>query len=130
MITRSRWLNRVCAVMPIRPYLVGPLARLGERAVDVVDEAEDALAQVFHGGKTAAFEQATDQDTEPDFKLVEPRGMLRRINKADAVRRIGQVHHAGLGGMEDAAVPLFYRAAGDSPGWRPPTRPETRTYEY
>src|SRR5262245_41738388 len=68
----------------------GPAKRLGPNLVEVVDEVEDLGAQVLLGGKAASADNAADQDTEPNLNLIQPRGVLGGVNKADAMAGVGQ----------------------------------------
>src|SRR5437588_11072188 len=68
----------------------GPLERLGKGAVEVGDEGFDARLQVVLGGEAGAAQQLAHEDGEPDLDLVEPRGMLGREVKADAVAGVAQ----------------------------------------
>ena len=49
-------------------------------------------------------EESTGQDTEPDFDLVEPRAMLRGVDKADAVGGILEEDGARGHGLQDALL--------------------------
>src|SRR5687768_9598349 len=68
---------------------IGPLERLRHSSIEVLDEVDQCLTQLLDGVETGAFEQAPNQDTKPNLDLIEPGGMLRGIDKADPVARIG-----------------------------------------
>src|ERR671917_2321075 len=68
---------------------IGPLERLGHSSIEVLDEVDQRLMQLLDGIETGAFEQAPNQDAKPNLDLIEPGGMLRGIDKADPVVRIG-----------------------------------------
>src|SRR5579859_851631 len=85
-----------------RPSRVGPAERLGEDIVEVVDELCDARAQVFERSETGSLEQATRQDGEPDFDLVQPRAVARCVDEANPVSRVLEERAARLLRLEDA----------------------------
>src|SRR5947199_8580512 len=68
----------------------GPFEGLGHHLVEVLNEVQNLRSQVFLGGKTAAADDAPDQDAEPDLHLVQPRAVLRRVDEADAVAGVLQ----------------------------------------
>src|ERR1700681_1091196 len=91
---------------PKRPTRVGPTEWLREHVVEVVDELRDAGAQVLEGGEAGALEQAPRQDGEPDFDLVQPRAVARRVDEANPVGRVLQKLPARLLRLEDAGLAL------------------------
>ena len=68
---------------------IGPLKRLGHSSIEVLDEVNQRLMQLLDGVETGAFEQAPHQDAKPNLDLIEPGGMLRGIDQAEPVARIG-----------------------------------------
>ena len=80
------------------PFLI--LATSGDKGIDcsprgdpagfvkVVDEVPDALLEFLYGCKTGSFKQSSHEDRKPTFNLVEPGGMLGRIDKANTMRFI------------------------------------------
>src|SRR5215217_6374902 len=85
--------------------LIGPLERLGG-AIVVVDEGQDAGGEVVDGGEGAATEELARQDREPDFDLIEPGAVVRRVVEDDAMGGIGQESGAGLARGQDAGLAL------------------------
>lgn len=73
-----------------RPSPIGPFERFGQCAVEVLDEVQNSLAQFLGGSKGGALEQAAHQNAEPHLDLIEPRTMLRRVDKSDAMFRAGK----------------------------------------
>ncbi len=55
---------------------VGPFERFG-RLIVASDEVEDRLLQLVETGKMVGLEELALQQTEPDFDLIEPRGVFR-----------------------------------------------------
>lgn len=78
--------------------MISPFERFRHRAIKVVDECHDFLFQIIYGGEVATFEQFTHQDAEPDFDLVHPGGMLRRV-----------VENRSMGGLSQEGGPSFLR---------------------
>ncbi len=89
-----------------RPSRVGPAERLGENVVEVVDELQHARAQVFERSEARALEQATRQDGEPDFDLVQPGAVARCVDEANPVGRVLEKRAARLLRLEDAGLEL------------------------
>src|SRR5258706_2076681 len=89
-----------------RPSRVGPAERLGEDIVEVVDELRDACAQVLEGSEARPLEQATRQDGEPDFNLVQPRAVARCVNEANPMSRVLEKCAARLLRLEDTGLAL------------------------
>src|SRR4051794_28808886 len=85
----------------------GPLERLGQDFVEVVDEVEDLGAQVFLGGEAATADDAAGQDAEPDLHLVEPRAVLGRVNKANTMAGVAEELLAALQGLQHPALALL-----------------------
>ena len=54
------------------------------------DEALDPLLEMLLGREVAAAEEFAHQDREPNFDLIEPRGVLGRELESDAVTGIAQ----------------------------------------
>ena len=73
----------------------GPAEGLGHGSIEVGDERFDFGAQRFLAGEIAATEELSRQDGEPDFDLVEPRGMSGREVKGDAMLGLTQEGGAG-----------------------------------
>src|SRR2546430_17446979 len=69
---------------------VSPTERPCHGSVEVGDELLDFGAQGFLAGETGATEELSHQDGEPDFDLVEPRGVPRREMEGDAVLGLRQ----------------------------------------
>jgi hypothetical protein len=68
----------------------GPLEWLGQDFIEVGDEAVDFVFEVLGRGEGSAAQNLAGEDGEPEFDLVEPRGMLWRKMEADAVIGIAQ----------------------------------------
>jgi hypothetical protein len=49
---------------------VGPFEGFGHRAIEVVDELQNPLAQLVHGAEAGSFQQLANQDTEPNLNLI------------------------------------------------------------
>src|SRR5262249_60679646 len=73
-----------------RPGRIHPVDGLGHRAVEVVDEAQDPLLQVFQRAEAGPPQQFPDQDAEPDLYLVQPRAVLGRVHEPDPVAGVAQ----------------------------------------
>src|SRR5262249_21877306 len=88
--TRSReWLSGRVRLEE-RPGRIHPVDGLGHRAVEVVDEAQDPLLQVFQRAEAGPPQQFPDQDAEPDLYLVQPRAVLGRVHEPDPVAGVAQ----------------------------------------
>jgi len=74
---------------------VGRAEGLGHCSVEVGDELFDFGAQRFLAGEIAATEELSHQDREPDFDLVEPRGVSGREVEGDAMLGLTQQGGAG-----------------------------------
>src|SRR2546430_8455430 len=87
-----------------RPTRVGPSEWFGEHVVEVLDKRRHASAQVLERGKARALEQSTRQDGEPDFYLVQPRAVTRRVDEANPMGRVLQKRATRLLRLEDAGL--------------------------
>jgi hypothetical protein len=58
-------------------------ARLG--TIPMSDEAEDVLSERCHALETAVAQDTALKDAEPDLDLIDPGGMQRRVDKAEAM---------------------------------------------
>src|ERR1051325_5067614 len=85
---------------------VGPAEGLGHGSVEVGDELLDFGAQGFLAGEITATEELSHQDREPDFDLVEPRGVSGREVEGDAMLGLRQEGGAGGLGSEHAGFAL------------------------
>jgi hypothetical protein len=61
-----------------------PIERVSFEAIPVTDECENLVAQLRNAFERAVTEQTALQNREPDFDLVDPGGMQRRMNEAKA----------------------------------------------
>src|SRR6185503_12491126 len=86
--------------------LHGPAERLGHGSAEVGDELFDFGAQGLPAVEIAAPEELSDQDGEPDFDLVEPRGVPGREVEGDAMLGLTQEGSAGELGSEHAGLAL------------------------
>ena len=93
---------------------VGPLEGLGHGAVEIGDEVQHLVPEVGDGSEVATPQQLTDQDTEPDLDLIQPRRMLGRVVKDDLVGWIGQESSAGRHRLQNAAFPFGAQVVGDA----------------
>src|SRR5439155_4438549 len=84
----------------------GPAEGLGHGSIEVGDELFDFGAQCFLAGEITATEQLSHQDGEPDFDLVEPRGVSGGEVESDAVLRLTQEGSAGEFGSKYAGLAL------------------------
>src|SRR5436853_1316408 len=89
-----------------RPTREGPSEWFGEYVVEVLDKRRRAGAQVLEGGEAGALQQTPRQDGEPDFDLVQPRAVARRVDEANPVGRVLQELPASLLRFEDAGLAL------------------------
>ena len=85
---------------------IGPFERLGHGLVEVLHELDQRLAQLVGGLETAALQQASGQDAEPNLDLIEPGGVLWGVDEADAMTGIGQESGPAGHGLEDAVFLL------------------------
>ena len=81
--------------------------------VEVGDEGEDGLAQGVARGDTAASEHPADQDAEPQLDLVEPGGVLGRVEEGDAVGRIAKEGGARGHRPEDPGLAFHAEVVGE-----------------
>src|ERR1700730_5602020 len=93
--------------------LIGPLERLGHGAVEVVDKSQHLSAQVINGAEVAAPQELADQDAEPDFHLVHPRGVFGRVVEDNRMRRISQEGCSRHFRPQDAAHVFDPKVLGD-----------------
>lgn len=68
-----------------RPSGVGPVERLGKGFVEVLDELKQSLLQCGGREKIPATQNATLQDAENRFDLVQPRGVLWQVHEPNMV---------------------------------------------
>src|ERR1700684_1362419 len=81
-----------------------PFERLGQKLIEIVDKIEDLGAKVCLGGKVASAKHPSGEDAEPDFDLIQPRAMLRCVDKADAVAQVAQKRLPALEGFQHPAL--------------------------
>src|SRR5262245_47915679 len=84
----------------------GPAEGFGHGSVEVGDELFDFGAQCVLAGEIAAAEELSHQDGEPDFDLVEPRGVSGREVEGDAMLGLTQEGGTGDLGSEHAGLTL------------------------
>ncbi len=84
--------------------MIGPLERLGHGSVVILDKGENPGLQILNRGKRAAFEQCTDQNTEPDLDLIEPGAMLGSVLEHDFMAGIAEKSSATGHRGEDTAL--------------------------
>jgi hypothetical protein len=73
---KTRGLNEVAGELPAE--------RMGLISIPVADETNDRGFERLRVVEAAVAQDPALQDGEPDFDLVEPRGMQRRVNEAEA----------------------------------------------
>lgn len=62
-----------------------------------------------------AFQESAGEDAEPDFDLIQPRSVLGRVDKADAMSGVCEKRSPRRHGSQNAAAPLFAeRIAGNA----------------
>src|SRR5262245_38425938 len=84
----------------------GPAEGFGHGSVEVGDELFDFGAQCVLAGEITAAEKLSHQDGEPDFDLVEPRGVSGREVEGDAMLGLTQEGGTGDLGSEHAGLTL------------------------
>ena len=101
----------------------GPFEWLGHGAIEVVDEALDAVLEIGLGEEAGAAQQLAHQDGEPDFDLIEPGGVLGCEVEGDAVAcdRAGKPARLALVARTPSR-PLRPSAASLMPHWRATSR--------
>ena len=62
--------NRPSALGRAWLAVVSPLEGVAHSLVEVVDELQNPLLQVFYRGKAASLEQTAHQDAKPAFNLI------------------------------------------------------------
>ncbi len=72
----------------------------------MVNKRQNLCGQVGFRDKGPAFEQLSYQNAQPDFDLIQPRTMARRIMHDDWVARIGQKRRSTRLCMEDSTAAL------------------------
>lgn len=70
--------------------MVGPLERLRHSAIVVSDERQNLVAKIVCREEVSPFEQLAYQDAEPDFDLIHPQRVFRRVGEHDAMGGIVQ----------------------------------------
>jgi hypothetical protein len=76
----SQWLSGK------RLALVGPTEGLCHRPIEVVDKSQHFRLEISYRRKSAALEQLTRQNAEPNLNLVHPGSGLRWLVKHKAMR--------------------------------------------
>jgi hypothetical protein len=89
----------------------GPAEGLGHGSVEVGDELLDLGTQVFLADEISAAEELSHQDREPEFDLVEPRGVSGREVEGDAMLRLGQERGTRSSGSKHAGFALHAEAS-------------------
>ena len=87
--------------------LIDPLKRLSHGVIIVVNKGQNLSHELIKGGKGASSKELTDQNTEPDFDLVEPRAMLGGVMKDDAMRGIAEKSGPSLRILQDTGLALL-----------------------
>ena len=77
------------------------------------NELIDRLAQLSNTGKGGTPQSITAQKTEPDLDLIQPRAMLGRVDKADAMSRVVKEFRARHLGHEHPAFALNAQVRGE-----------------
>src|SRR6266516_4961543 len=95
--------------------LVGPLERLGHGAIEVGDEVQHLVAEIVNGSKVASSQQLADQNTQPEFDLIQPGRVLRRVMEDNVVRRVCQERSPCRHRFQNAAVRV-QKLAGTTAG--------------
>jgi hypothetical protein len=73
-----------------RESSVGPLDGFRHRSIVVGNKGEDLIAEIVQRGEISAFEQLAHENTQPDFHLIHPGGMLRGVVKDHLMSQIMQ----------------------------------------
>ena len=94
----SQWLSGK------RLALIGPPEGLGHRAIEILDKSQHFRLEISYRRKSSTLEQLTRQNTEPNLDLVEPGGMLGRIDKANTMIGVLQERLARLHRLEYAGL--------------------------
>ncbi len=96
---------------------IGPAEGVGG-LVEGGDEGADALAQGVERGEVAPLEHAAGQDAEPERDLVEPGGVLGRVEELDAVGRVGEEGRPRRHRPERARLAFHAQVGGDPAPFR------------
>lgn len=94
------WLGSQCLA------LVSPFEWLGHGVIVVFDKGQDLGVQIGQGGEVTSTKQLASQNAEPDFDLIHPGSMLRRVVEDNAMGRVGQEFRSCRHGCEHARVAL------------------------
>ena len=70
--------------------LIRPFEWLGHRLIEGGNEGQDALPSVLHRREVASLQQPSHHHAEPEFNVVQPTGVLRRLQEPDAMVDITQ----------------------------------------
>ena len=73
-----------------------PFEGFSHSLIVVVDKSQNLLLEMFEGGKGAASQQLTDENTEPNFDLVKPRAMFGGVMKDNAMSGLTEKSGARL----------------------------------
>jgi hypothetical protein len=68
---------------------ISPTKGFSQSFIKKVNKCQNTLFEFFSRSEVTTFEQAASQNAKPNFHLIEPRTMLRRINKADTMAFVG-----------------------------------------
>ena len=83
---------------------ISPLEGLGHGLVEIVYESQNSISQLSNRSEVASFENPADQNTEPDFNLIEPGSMLGCVDKSDPMRRILEKGRTRFHGFQDTEL--------------------------
>src|SRR5208337_4111173 len=83
-LTSRRWLG------PQRTTGVRPLERFGEHPIEVSDEVQQFITQIFHRCERTTPDHLPHDHPEDRFDLVQPRTVLGRIHEPNPVALLRQ----------------------------------------
>src|SRR5512147_2857922 len=89
-----------------RPPGIGPLEGFCQGIVEVVDKVEEALAKCLGRGEMPTAQHPPYQDAEPDFNLVEPRGVFWGVDPANSMVGIFEEGGARFHGLQNTGLPF------------------------
>ena len=84
--------------------MLSPFEGFSHGGVVVINEGQHLGAQIGDRDKGALFEQLANENAKPDFDLIHPGGMLRRVVEDNSMRRIGKELRTGFHGFENARL--------------------------
>jgi hypothetical protein len=85
---------------------ISPLERFGHGLVERVNKGQHTLAELLHGCAIGPFEEAPHQEAAPDFHLIEPGRVCRRVHPSTPMLWIVSEARSMCHGRDESGFPV------------------------